>query len=175
MLEFLQALPVVGLHRPEAHPLRAPLLVHQGVDQLRPHGVEVGQHLSGMLGHAKTVPVVARVKWHHRNRGRSWGRKRCFHQGAGDGNRTRMTSLEGWDSAIELRPRTTRGYPRRVQWTAKQTGILWSGRGDLNPRPPAPKAGALPGCATPRIFRGLTWVFADQARTFPSAQRSERT
>src|ERR1700746_809894 len=26
----------------------------------------------------------------------------------------------------------------------------WSGRGDLNARPPAPKAGALPGCATPR-------------------------
>jgi hypothetical protein len=25
--------------------------------------------------------------------------------GAGDGNRTRMTSLEGWGSAIELRPR----------------------------------------------------------------------
>ncbi len=33
-----------------------------------------------------------------------------------------------------------------------------SGRGDLNPRPPAPKAGALPGCATPRIFSGLTWT-----------------
>jgi hypothetical protein len=27
----------------------------------------------------------------------------------------------------------------------------WSGRGDLNARPPAPKAGALPGCATPRL------------------------
>jgi hypothetical protein len=26
----------------------------------------------------------------------------------------------------------------------------WSGRPDLNWRPPAPKAGALPGCATPR-------------------------
>ena len=26
----------------------------------------------------------------------------------------------------------------------------WSGRDDLNVRPPAPKAGALPGCATPR-------------------------
>ena len=26
----------------------------------------------------------------------------------------------------------------------------WSGRADLNGRPPAPKAGALPGCATPR-------------------------
>jgi hypothetical protein len=25
--------------------------------------------------------------------------------GAGDGNRTRMTSLEGWGSAIELHPR----------------------------------------------------------------------
>ena len=28
--------------------------------------------------------------------------------------------------------------------------VKWSGRGDLNSRPPAPKAGALPGCATPR-------------------------
>ena len=28
--------------------------------------------------------------------------------------------------------------------------IFWSGRPDLNRGPPAPKAGALPGCATPR-------------------------
>src|SRR6266700_6390664 len=28
--------------------------------------------------------------------------------------------------------------------------LAWSGRPDLNRRPPAPKAGALPGCATPR-------------------------
>ena len=28
----------------------------------------------------------------------------------------------------------------------------WSGREDLNLRPPAPKAGALPGCATPRLI-----------------------
>src|SRR5438093_2095322 len=27
---------------------------------------------------------------------------------------------------------------------------IWSGREDLNLRPPAPKAGALPDCATPR-------------------------
>jgi hypothetical protein len=32
---------------------------------------------------------------------------------------------------------------------------VWSGRGDLNARPPAPKAGALPGCATPRHFTPL--------------------
>ena len=56
--------------------------------------------------------------------------------GAGDENRTRVTRLEVWDSAIELHPRGA-GRPA-------------SGRGDLNPRPPAPKAGALPGCATPR-------------------------
>ena len=31
-------------------------------------------------------------------------------------------------------------------------GEEWSGREDLNLRPPAPKAGALPGCATPRHF-----------------------
>jgi hypothetical protein len=29
--------------------------------------------------------------------------------GAGEGNRTLMTSLEGWGSAIELRPRDRRG------------------------------------------------------------------
>src|SRR5690606_18778091 len=28
----------------------------------------------------------------------------------------------------------------------------WSGRRDLNSRPPAPHAGTLPGCATPRCF-----------------------
>jgi hypothetical protein len=28
-----------------------------------------------------------------------------LHIGAGEGNRTLMTSLEGWGSAIELRPR----------------------------------------------------------------------
>jgi hypothetical protein len=32
----------------------------------------------------------------------------------------------------------------------------WSGREDLNLRPPAPKAGALPGCATPRLENDIT-------------------
>ena len=31
--------------------------------------------------------------------------------------------------------------------------LFQSGRADLNGRPPAPKAGALPGCATPRSLR----------------------
>src|ERR1700739_4015345 len=31
----------------------------------------------------------------------------------------------------------------------------WSGRPDLNRGPPAPKAGALPGCATPRHLYGI--------------------
>src|ERR687884_1766680 len=31
----------------------------------------------------------------------------------------------------------------------------WSGREDLNLRHPAPKAGALPGCATPRKWRQM--------------------
>src|SRR6266403_6224357 len=32
----------------------------------------------------------------------------------------------------------------------KMRKMFWSGRRDLNSGPPAPKAGALPGCATPR-------------------------
>src|SRR5256885_1075393 len=31
--------------------------------------------------------------------------------------------------------------------------MLWSGRRDLNPRPLAPQASALPGCATPRTIQ----------------------
>ena len=34
-----------------------------------------------------------------------------FLDGAGEGNRTLMTSLEGWGSAIELRPRARRTIP----------------------------------------------------------------
>src|SRR5450631_3067609 len=37
---------------------------------------------------------------------------------------------------------------------ARRELTIWkeeSGREDLNLRPPAPKAGALPGCATPRV------------------------
>ena len=30
--------------------------------------------------------------------------------GAGEGNRTLTTSLEGWSSTIELRPRSAQGY-----------------------------------------------------------------
>src|SRR2546426_6620782 len=41
------------------------------------------------------------------------------------------------------------------RWAGCYPGVTpeaekWSGRLDLNQRPPAPKAGALPGCATPR-------------------------
>jgi hypothetical protein len=35
-----------------------------------------------------------------------------------------MTSLEGWDSAIELRPRTARGYPR-LTGMAAPVAVLW--------------------------------------------------
>ncbi len=39
-----------------------------------------------------------------------------FCVGAGEGNRTLMTSLEGWGSAIELRPRARRGMaPHRIR------------------------------------------------------------
>ncbi len=33
---------------------------------------------------------------------------------------------------------------------------MWSGREDLNLRPPEPHSGALPGCATPRLPCDLT-------------------
>lgn len=72
-----------------------------------------------------------RVGW-----GSTEGRILClgWKPGAGDGSRTRVTSLEGWSSTVELRP-------RRPEILTGGTRV--SGRRDSNPRPPAPKAGAL--------------------------------
>ena len=44
-------------------------------------------------------------------------------------------------------------YPVELQAHVLETCIHWSGQGDLNSRPPAPKAGALPDCAMPRGTR----------------------
>src|SRR3989454_951264 len=55
---------------------------------------------------------------------------------------------EGW--GIKEREMTAEIHPSSLIPHAN-----WSGRGDLNARPPAPKAGALPGCATPRLSTSL--------------------
>ena len=52
------------------------------------------------------------------------------------------------------RPSRAAGAVRRPFSCAPvQIRQLWSGRGDLNPRPPDPQSGALPSCATPRWTR----------------------
>ena len=52
---------------------------------------------------------------------------------AGDGNRTRMTSLEGWSSTIELRPRLTLkasrlglGHERSLCYDATPARYIWA-------------------------------------------------
>ena len=45
----------------------------------------------------------------------------------------------------------------------------WSGRPGSNRGPPAPKAGALPGCATPRLSPNTTKL--PQSRRFPRVRR----
>src|ERR1051326_8946781 len=47
-------------------------------------------------------------------------------------------------------------------------GSVWSGRGDLNPRPPEPHSGTLPGCATARLPAML-------AREQPPPSQQSRT
>ncbi len=53
--------------------------------------------------------------------------------GAGEGNRTLMTSLEGWGSAIELRPRGKRAP--RCSVPVPRAGALGQCREDARPRP----------------------------------------
>jgi hypothetical protein len=87
-------------------------------------------------------------------------------KGAGDGIRTRDKRLG--------RPMLCQLSYTRLSWPAAQPVLrlvsehLWSGREDLNHRPPAPKAGALPGCATSRQPR----FPASAARVYPKGPRA---
>jgi 4'-phosphopantetheinyl transferase len=49
------------------------------------------------------------------------------------------------------------GYAAAIAW---RRSAAWSGRQDSNLRHPAPKAGALPDCATPRRMRALGFLRA---------------
>src|SRR5690242_12813359 len=66
-----------------------------------------------------------------------------------------MTSIVPPNFGSGAEVQTTPGWcaaSRRVCYPTVTPGIgKWSGRLDSNQRPPAPKAGALPGCATPRL------------------------
>src|ERR1700682_1750413 len=53
-------------------------------------------------------------------------------------------------SSFEITTHDERPRAGRRKTSRKARSIYWSGRADLNRGPPAPKAGALPGCATPR-------------------------
>ncbi len=73
------------------------------------------------------------------------------------------------------------GYGSSLASLAKPAvakGEGWSGRRDSNSRPPAPKAGALPDCATPRLFlddavdsRSLHCTAREKARFVVAAKK----
>ncbi len=83
-------------------------------------------------------------------------------RGAGDGNRTRMTSLEGWDSAIELHPRSRSRYPRRSACRGRAAGRR--GGGIRTPGLLPPKQVRY-RCATPRCIRHTRRAHATNATT----------
>ena len=64
------------------------------------------------------------------------------HNGAGDGNRTHVTSLEGWSSAIELHPPAS-AIGIRFAVRGRQAE-KWSGRRDSDSRHPPWQGGTLP-------------------------------
>ncbi len=59
----------------------------------------------------------------------------------------------GFDTVMaQLRQRTSEVEGQAINQLFWNQRDVWSGRRDSNSRPPAPKAGALPGCATPRLY-----------------------
>ena len=75
--------------------------------------------------------------------------------GAGDGNRTHVTSLEGWSSTIELHPPASAvrnsSIPKRSQEEK------WSGRRDSDSRHPPWQGGTLPLSYYRTFHRFLSW------------------
>ena len=76
--------------------------------------------------------------------------------------------LELIRAAAVVAGETALGYFRKapdVRWKnegrSQNAADEWSGRLDLNQRPPAPEAGALPGYATPRHYTGKYWRTTD--------------
>ena len=51
----------------------------------------------------------------------------------------------------DLASRDDPNFDARIQSSSRRAVRKWSGRQDSNLRPSAPKADALPGCATPRL------------------------
>lgn len=81
--------------------------------------------------------------------------------GSGTTPRHRLPRKRRYRYGLEAARMMSRGKQRRAP-EMKRAGVAgslryrdcefeWSGREDSNFRPPAPHAGALPGCATPRI------------------------
>ena len=72
--------------------------------------------------------------------------------GAGEGNRTLVASLEGWSSAIELRPLNKKpslfGMVHCLPFLTQ-----WRGRRGSNPQPPDRQSSALTNCATTPLLR----------------------
>ena len=66
----------------------------------------------------------------------------------------RSTGGPSSDPAARGRPVVRRLRPGAESREPKAEWSDWSGRRDSDPGPPAPKAGALPGCATPRHLAG---------------------
>ena len=64
--------------------------------------------------------------------------------------------------------------PLFFESTAVRIGAYWSGSRDSNPRHPAPKAGALPDCAIPRVWRRLQISRAAIIRTGPVPVNPDR-
>ena len=73
-----------------------------------------------------------------------------IYNGAGEGDRTLTTSLEGWNSTIELHPH-----------------IIWSGRRDLNSRHPPWQGGTLPLSYSRSIIFTLFINGADEGSRTP--------
>lgn len=63
------------------------------------------------------------------------------------------------------------GRADEADFVEEGVGSVWSGRGDLNPRPPEPHSGTLPGCATARLGVDASTRNARRGQGNPAAQR----